>query len=364
MIFKNFKNFILAELIFPKTLIVNRPGIIINKTVRKFGKGNIQTRTAYYFEDIYSGLYLDSLKKMGKDRVDFLWYKIGKDSALRYLSFFGSNKSNDKNIGLVLEYSLNAIKSTGFSFIDSFCYDSKKKSLEVFGKDNVICRKTGSGSLVAGIVAGIMTYFQGRNFEAEASCNKCPNSCKVVSHLGMKEKYIPNIEELSPMKKYASLNFDSVDYPSNLSSFEDLIRFNKVKISGSESKIFLQDKAVLTSEIGLGDLFLKNYFESGELNLFESSMIKTSASLFRDLTSDKDYKYKLKFVSSLISGFGWGVPHFKKNRDVIILTISNPPITRYGVSHVRYVINGFLNEIYGKIFNITSASDYKIIYEC
>ncbi|MBS3087394.1 hypothetical protein J4226_02255 [Candidatus Pacearchaeota archaeon] len=364
MIFTNFKKFILRELIFPKTLIVDYPGVIINNTIRRFGKGNVRTRTSYYFEDIYSNLYLDSLREMGKEEADLLWYKIGKDSSLRYLLFLGDNKFSDNIVGLVLEHCLNTIRSTGFSFSGSFSYDSKKKFLKISGGKNVICRKTGSGSLVAGIVAGIMTYFQRENFEAEAFCGDCSNFCIVKSCPEIEMKYFPNIEELRPMKNYASLNFSFVNSSKNFNSFGDLVKFNKIYINNDESKIFFLGKAVLTSEIGLGELFLKNYIQIGKLDLFERSVIKSSEVLFKDLTENEDLEYKLKFVSNLISGFGWGIPHFKKRGNVVILFIVNPLRTRYGVSHIKYIINGFLNQMYGKNFKIKKSENQEIIFEC
>lgn len=364
MVFKDFKNFIFRELIFPKTLVLDYPGIIINKTVRKFGKGSIKTRTSYYFEDIYSELYNDSLKKIGQERVDLLWYKIGKDSSLRYLSFLGENKFSDSVMELVLAHCLNSIKSAGFSFIGEFSYDSKSRSLEILGEKNIICRKTGSGALVAGIVAGIMTYFQNENFEAEAFCDKCPGSCRVVSDSRIKEKYVADIKELLPAKDYDVLNFCPVKIINGFSSFGDLIKFKKVNMDNADSKLLLKNKTILTSEIGLGELFLKNYVQAGELRLFERSVVKSSACVFRDLTKNNSYEYKLKFISNLISGFGWGVPYFKKSGNVIKLTILNPPVTKYGPSHVRYKINGFLNEIYGKSFKIKKVSSNEVIFEC
>ncbi len=361
--FDDFKRYILRDLIFPKTLVVMHPGLIVNRTVRKFGKGDMKTRTSYYFEDIYSSLYLDSEKKMGRDRADLLWYKIGKDSSLRYLSFLGCSDFSDKIIRLVLEHCFNSIKSTGFSFAHRFSYDADKKFLEVFGKESVICRKTGSGALVAGVVAGVMTHFQNENFEAEATCGECPGSCGVVSHPGIKEKYIADIEELTAAKDYGALNFSTKSF-KGFTSFGDLIKFGKVTLDNAKSKVYFEGKALLTSEIGLGELFLKNYVEAGELELFERSVVRSSAVLFRELTEGKSHGYKLKFITNLISGLGWGVPYFKKNGDVIVLSILNPPVTKYGASHSRYVINGFLNEIYRENFKIKNTSHYKVVFEC
>ena len=81
---KNIQKYLFNKLFFPKVVIIDKPGIIINKTIGKFGKEGTKTRVIYIFEDIYSELQLETIKDLGKDKTDLLWYKIGKDVIIRY----------------------------------------------------------------------------------------------------------------------------------------------------------------------------------------------------------------------------------------------------------------------------------------
>ena len=71
----------------------------------------------------------------------------------------------------------------------------------------------------------------------------------------------------------------------------------------------------------------------------------------------------MRFLSNLISGFGWGVPYFRRKENVVVLNLFNPVRTRFGVSHLNFVICGFLQNIYGDSLRIVKSCDNEVVFE-
>ena len=46
------KRFILEKWFFPKVIIINNPGVIVTKVVRKYGRADSRNRPVYIFEDV------------------------------------------------------------------------------------------------------------------------------------------------------------------------------------------------------------------------------------------------------------------------------------------------------------------------
>jgi hypothetical protein len=136
------KRYVFDKLIFPKTFIVDKPGIIMNKTASKFNKEEILTRVIYTFEDLYSNLYLETVKKLGKEKTNLLWYKIGKDISTRYMLFMSANKIPKSLLPNVIEHIFDTFNSAGFSFAEKIKFEPDKKEFSSLGKNCIICRKT------------------------------------------------------------------------------------------------------------------------------------------------------------------------------------------------------------------------------
>jgi len=359
---KDVRKYLFDKLFFPKVAIIDRPGIIINKTVSKFGKEGVKTRVIYHFEDIPVNLYLETVKKLGKEKTDDLWYKIGKDIAVRYLLFAKIKKIPKALLPLVIEHMFNTINSTGFTFGEKVNYNLKGKSLITHGKDCVICRKTKSGYFPAGIASGVLSFLLRENIEAEPHCNDCPKNCKIIASLKITKKYIPNIEELKPLRDYNKLNFpQNYKTSSEFKSFTDLLKFKKIQIGKKKGVFYFQDNVIIPSEVGLAKMNLKNYSEINELNLFKKIIIKTSEKIAENiLQNEKSIEEKIKAINIMLSAFGWGLPYHKRIGNKIIYKFKFPPTTRYGPLFRALILNGYLNNIYNKKFNIKNITNERM----
>jgi hypothetical protein len=74
------KSYIFKKFFLPKNIIINRPGVILTKTVQKYWESHSQSRIAYVFEDVIADLQLETKKDLGEKETAELWYRIGKDS--------------------------------------------------------------------------------------------------------------------------------------------------------------------------------------------------------------------------------------------------------------------------------------------
>src|SRR3989339_1843298 len=98
------KNYLFGKLIFPKVFIIDQPGIIINKTIGRFGKEGVKTRVVYNFEYIAVNLYLETVKKIGKKKTDDLWYRIGKERGKKNFLFFFEKKKKKTVLAFIFFY--------------------------------------------------------------------------------------------------------------------------------------------------------------------------------------------------------------------------------------------------------------------
>ena len=67
-------------------------------------------------------------------------------------------------------------------------------------------------------------------------------------------------------------------------------------------------------------------------------------------------------IKILMSAFGWGVPHNTKINNKIIFNFIYPPITKYKPLFRGLILNGYLNQIYGKKFKCEVIEDTKMIF--
>jgi hypothetical protein len=360
MLFQDIKHFFYEKLLFPEILVISNPGIIYNKSVSKFGKEKTRTRVAWFFESIYADLYKDTIKKK---KTEELWYKIGKDLTLRYCLFSNQKKLQQVDPEIILEFLFNNYKSSGFSFAEKLLFNEKK--LKVTGKNNLLCRKYKNGSLMSGVVSGTISYILGENIEAKALCKNCPKNCHIIASKKIKEKHTPSLKDLAPEEKYFEKNFRKpLEIPTNLPSFTNLLKFKKVTVSKKDHKFYLRKRTILTSEIGLPEIFFENYKNIGEEKLIKDSIIKNSRELFSSISKkEKTEKEKLKLLKNIISGFGWGLPIFQENSKKIYLNLKNPPQTKYGDTHLLLVIHGFLESIFSKKFKMRKKDHNLFIFK-
>ncbi len=364
MEFRNIRDYTYIQLYFPKVVVIDKPGIIINKTVSKFGKEGIRTRVIYHFEDLSVNLYLDTVKKIGKEKAGDLWYRIGKDCGKSYFLFMKKIDISEKLLPLVIKHIFNTLSSSGVTFGESVYYSFMEKSFLATGKNCATCRRVGNGSIVAGITSGILSSLLNENIEAEPKCENCPNNCKIIANPNIKEKYIPNIEELKPIENYGKLNFpDDIDSfeSSKFKSFSDLFKFKKVWMDEKYNLFCFQGKIIVPSEIGLTETILYNYSKIGRINLAKESIIKTSENIAADILKGKqNIKDKIGYINIILAAFGWGLPYHKKIGNKVVYEFKYPPITKYKPLFRAFVLNGYLNNLYNQEFKINKITNTRI----
>lgn len=359
------KRYLFDKLIFPKTLVINKPGIIYTKQGRKFGSSNTRRRLVFHFEDIIANLQLETKKEFGKKKTEELWYKIGKDVGMRYMLISKAKIPPSFLIPSIVEYIFNGLKSGGLSLAENVDYNHKNKSLILNGRDNFICRKSGICS-AAGSVSMIFSFLTGENIEAEVKCENCPEKCIVLINKNIKTKYIPNSNELKPLVDYKKLNFpDKISLFSKLPSFENLMTFNKIKVDSG--KFNFLGKTILPTEAGFLGLIVEHYVKINKKYLLEKGLVEGAQNIARDIFKDNlTINDKINTLKTILGAFGWGIPNYQKKDGKIIFDFLYPPRTRYSYLYQALVINGYLNYIFDKKFEIkkiNSSEKFRIRIE-
>lgn len=340
----NIKDYIFNKLFFPKVVTIDKPGIIYNIFSRKFG-GRQTKRVVLYFEDIIANLQLETVEVLGKQSTNDLWYKIGKDVGARYMLLGKSKKPPSYLLPIIIDYLLTGFSSTGFSITQKQKFNHKKRLLILKGYNNIICRKSEISDYFAGAISGLLSNLYGKNIEAEMrGCCNSNKSCKIVMSPNIKTKYIPDINEIKPSKSYNQLNFSYKERKylfKKTSSYSDLIKFKKIML---EPTMNFQNKTISVIEIGCLELIQYNYKKIGQEKLFIKGVTKGAEKLANELFIGIDNKFK--FIESMISGFGFGIPYYKKSKKEIEFNFIHAPITKFGFWYQVYVLNGFLNHYF------------------
>ncbi len=349
--FKDSKNFFINKILFPKILLINQPGIITSKS---FGMGKSNSRRmTYNFEEILSGLQLETMNQLGAEKSSELFYKIGKEVGIQYQFFLGRKKFPRFLKKRVIEYFFTRLSSVGMSFGKKVIFNEKNNSLILEGKDSLICRKTGNSVMFAGLVSGVLSFIIGKNIEAEVKCSNCSKSCKIIANENIPLRYIPSLEELKLSKDYEKLNFPiRLTSKHKISSLDKLYSFNKIVVT-KDGKSYFDSKALFFSEINMLELVAKNYLEENkkilEKGIIESSK-KVADYLLRNLNNSEE---KLNYFLEILGSFGAGIPRIIKDKRKIVIKLLYPPITNYGILYRVLEINGFLNSVYKKNFKLS-----------
>ena len=364
----NIKNFFFNKVLFPRKFIINRPGLIINRVSSWYGGTKSRHRAVYYFEDIIAGLQIDTLNEIGKEKTSKLWYKIGKDLGTQYVLLASPKKKIPKILlPSVLEYIFSRFKSGGCTGANQIAYDINKETLFVTGYDNVICRKSNLGDFFAGAASGLLSFILGKNCGAILNCSNCPKECIMHISPKIKDDYAPVISLFEKSGEYDSINFPENDSFGGC-SFQDLIRFEKARIS-ENGKHFFKEKVIIPSPIHLFGLVSYNYQLMGYESILKKSIIKNSKILIKDISiKDGAVKDNLSFICQFLSAFGLGsLKYFIKDNGMTFDFI-HAPINKYGFLYQALVLEGFLEYIYKKEFkiekiqNMTNVPGYRIVY--
>jgi hypothetical protein len=342
------------DILFTKK-VIHKPGLIINKILGLFGQTKSAHRTIFYFEKAIVQLQLDTIKKLGIARTRELYYKIGKEVGMQYMTLANVKTIPNFLIPKIIEHMCKGFRSGGCSGATSFSYNKNKKTLILKGSDNIICRKTTLGDFFAGITAGILTILFKRNYGAEIGCVDCPKHCKIFASPAIKDNFLPDINDLEKPHEYKEVNFPkSAD---GFASYIDLLNFEKTKVEKGGKHLF-QNFVVIPSPIHMFGIISKYYEEIDETELMRESLIQSGYSIAEELLGDfKAIKTKMKFVQHMLSAFGWGILSYRKNNN-LVLTLRYPPLNKFGFLYQGFILNGFINYIYKKKFKLKSIRTF------
>ncbi|HJX50130.1 hypothetical protein A3K73_05530 [Candidatus Pacearchaeota archaeon RBG_13_36_9] len=362
-----FKDYWISKLLFPKTYIIDKPGIIISKTSSKYSNKEVKRRMIYDFEDIAANLQLKASKNLGQSEADRLFYKIGKDVAVRYMLLSKAKKSPSFLQNSLINYLFDNLKGGGFSLAENVTYNVKEMSLILKGKSNMICRKSKLSSFTSGLISGFVSFLTGENIEAESKCYDCPNNCIVIANKSIEERYIPDTQKLMPMENYNILNFPKFLMESEkYHTFNDLIKFGKVKVGSG--KILFMGKALIPIEAGCLELVADYFVRINKKDLLVNALTESSEKLAEEFLKDKEtISNKVKAIKIMLSAFGWGLADLKKYKKKIFFDFINAPINKYGFLYRASVVNGYINNIFNNNFRIERIdypqnSNVKIVY--
>ncbi len=342
---------IISDLFLPKFGIIDRPGMIISRTSRRFGGQESQKRQIFYFEDTLANLQLETIKEIGKEKTAELWYRIGRDMGARY-SLLSKARVVPKFLRpMVINFLVNMCSAAGLS-IKSIEYDNKNSSLILKSSDTLICRKSGIETFIPGVISSAMSILFGEKIEAKTECNNCNENCKIIASPEIKEKYTPNIEKLKPLENYNELNFPKeIRAQGKLYSFSDLINFKIARIDSS-GRFYLNNSALIPVEVGLSGIISEHYLNINYKHLLERGLIGGAEKTAKDILKSKATEDKLEELKGILCAFGWGIPYYKLSDEKITFNFVHPPITRFGFLYQALELNGFLNYIFGKKLKI------------
>ena len=355
------RKYVLERLHFPKLVVFDKPGMILHKKKPFFGGKEVVTRTIFVFEEVYSDLFINTLKEIGVHKASELWYRIGKEVALRYLGFYNGFRRNESNIKKMLNYFSKHFSGAGMSAFDNYNCDFDKGKFYFSGSNSVICRNFFNASYLAGALSGMITFLFQKNVEAEYFCKDCPNGCSLVADFSFPDKCIVSDDTL---KRNSFVALVKMNHPikSTLSSFYDFLRFGIVKIDNS-NKFSFKDKTIIPVEIGLPMIFHYNYMDYRLSEIYEKSIIKSSERLSKELFSNqKDVQDKISAVRNISSAFGWGEPFILRQGNSVKVSFLNPFFLREKPGISQYFFNGFLNYLYGQDFYLKSIGESGIVY--
>lgn len=346
------KAYWISKLLMPKSYIIGRPGIIISKTSSIFGSRSNQRRMIYNFEAPASSLQREAVKKFGIKQAGEMFYKIGKDIAFRYMAIAKARKMPSFAVPSLIRYLFDNLNAGGFSAATNIDYNSSTKRLVLTGSNNMICRNSGLAHLTAGLVSGFVSFINGENIEAESKCKECPKNCLIIADKSIKEKYLPDLTSLALLKDYDLLNFPkSMPRLENYYSFNDLIRFGRIEIKSG--KVLFDKEVIIPTESGCLEIVADYFVNLGRKDILEAGIIKGTEKLFGSLTDNKkELSERLKFVGQVFSAFGWGLVIIKNRENQVHADFINPPITKYGFLYRAFELNGCLNQIFDKSFQL------------
>lgn len=342
------KGYILNKLFFPKTIVIDKPGIVISKTSTWYGKKGKGKRIIYFFEDIFSNLQRKTLNTIGEEKARLLFYKIGRDVGLRYVLLANSNKPPTLLLDSIIKYILNAMKGSGMSLAGEISFDQLNRIIHLTGKDNNFCRKSGIVDFWAGILVSLFNFLFDEPFSYEVLCKDCPNNCELILKPAVKDDYVPILEDVRLMDGFDKLNLtERRGGHDKVLSISDFYKFKSISID-ENGKFLYKGITLFPTESGQLELITLHYEREGLLVLLELAVIEAGEQVANNLVKGDKTSEKISSLCKILCAFGWGKPEYKLSNGNIELIFMNAPMTKLSFRYHALALNGILNQITGK----------------
>ncbi|MBU0758208.1 MAG: hypothetical protein KKF44_09125 [Nanoarchaeota archaeon] len=349
---KNIRITIFKKLFFPKTVLIDSPGLITSKTNKRFSSKEKHKRIIFDFEDVIADLYNDTVRAFGHKKTEELWYKVGKDVGTAYMSFSGKLNIPAFLIPTTLNIIFDILKTSGASGFDEIKYNAKTRNLILSGSDNGYCRKTQSSSMAAGLVSGILSYLLKQNIEAEGKCKDCPKQCLIIAKPKIKPTYVSNTKKLRTILEYNKVNPAPVKKQlTNSNSFSDLLKFKKIHISDRGKVSYLGNIIIPTSPEFI-EIISYNYDSFSCKEILGDSVKNATFRLASKVFLQKEKVKKFCELQSLFSALGFGHILMRKAGKFTYLDLLGQPFNKYGYYFLSNYLEGFLEFIYEKNFQL------------
>ncbi|MBN2422325.1 hypothetical protein JXB41_03795 [Candidatus Woesearchaeota archaeon] len=362
------KEKIINKLFYTNTVVIDKPGILIHKFYVGFGLFEIKRRMAYFFEDPLVDIHINVEKKLGKKKTEEIFYKIGKDIGVKFISQMFNRKMPKAICFTFFERVLEKFSFLGYSITDIVKFDKKNLHIVLRGKDNIICRKCGIGHIYSGLLSGILSSLLKENIEAKKT-KCCFNSdyCEIVIDKNFSKEYFPEKEMYyGETKEYEKTNFpEDVNYTEKFSSFYDLVKFKKAFID-NYGKYYFVNKSIIATDINFPSIIANRLIYFNLKHTVEKSLKSSSERVFlKVMPNFKKQDEKINFLKNFLSALGWGTPFFEKSKK-LKCTFIYPPRSKYRFHYFAYSLNGFVNAVYGRDFNLSKideSNQFKTIVE-
>ncbi|MBS3130894.1 hypothetical protein J4212_00520 [Candidatus Woesearchaeota archaeon] len=329
----------------------------MSRTSSKYGGKGSRKRVLYYFEDIIVDLELATIEVLGKKKALDLWYEVGFDSGIRY-ALFGDKKGISLNkFPYILDFIIKSLQSAGASACDNYQYDEKKSILRTWGYDSVVSRKTGNEALFAGILDGIFSMLLRLKVKTKYKVEKGKSILETCIYTN--RPFRPELSELELTKELSSLNFPRIEYNFQLKtiSTKKLIYFKAIDVSHS-GKFVLKNFTLIPGEIGIFGIAAMHLRKRGLSDLCKKQITSKAESIADGLFSDlNSVSKKVDYSRAIFSATGCGLLNVTEQKGIITAKIRYPPRTRYECPYLRYLLTGFLQNIYNGIRSMSFNDD-------
>jgi len=236
----------------------------------------------------------------------------------------------------------------GDSGFKNFFFEKNNNRIILEGIDNFSSGFNKEGGLFAGIYSGIISFLKGKNIEAKPDYRNYPKKCRIILDSSFEKKYIPPPERVKLIKNYEGLNFPETSFlEKKVQTHKDFIKFKKI-IIGKLGEYFFNSKLLIPfNQSGFGFIY-DSFLEAGELDLFSKVIIKTAEDLAIHFFEGLSLSEKISLLEGMFSAFGQGVPMIRKKEGKIICTLLFPPIGKNSAHYHSFLLNGYLNNIFGR----------------